>query len=98
MNDKKLFILGIDNNPKVWYNEGGGTARPPAFRDFSRKNFCAFCLLTKLLGYDIMEISARLGVGGPASPTFYYSISKRALSIVKLNKKVAPNWGNFFTI
>lgn len=23
MNNKKLFILGIDNDPKVWYNEGG---------------------------------------------------------------------------
>ena len=28
MNDKKLFILGIDNNPKVWYNEGGDCAAP----------------------------------------------------------------------
>ena len=97
MNDKKLFILDIDNNPKVWYNEGGDCAAP-AFRDFSGKNFCAFCLLTKLLGCGIIGISARLGVGGPTSPTFYYIISKRALSIVKLNKKVAPIWGNFITI
>ena len=23
MNNKKLFILGIDNSPKAWYNEMG---------------------------------------------------------------------------
>ena len=23
MDGKKLFILGIDNNPKVWYNKRG---------------------------------------------------------------------------
>ena len=72
MNDKKLFILGIDNNPKVWYNEGGVCASS-AFRDFSGKNFCANCLLTKLLGCGIIEISARLGVGGPANQPFIIS-------------------------
>ena len=86
MDGKKLFILGIDNNPKVWYNKGG-RLRGPAFRDFSGKNFCVNCLLTKLLGCGIIEIPARLGAGGPTSPTFYYITFKRALSIVKLNKK-----------
>ena len=86
MNGKKLFILGIDNNPKVWYNERGDCA-DPAFWDFGGKNFCANCLLTKLLGCDIIENSARLGAGGPTSPTLYYIIFKRILSIVKLNKK-----------
>ena len=39
MNDKKLFILDIDNNPKVWYNERGGTARPPLFGILAGKIF-----------------------------------------------------------
>lgn len=64
MDGKKLFILGIDNGPKVWYNERGGCA-DPAFRDFGEKNFCANCLLTKLLGCDIIEIPARATESGP---------------------------------
>ena len=86
IDNKKLFILGIDNSPKVWYNERGGCANP-AFRDFSGKNFCANCLLTKLLGCGIIEISARLGAGRQTSQTFHYIIFERVLSIVKLNKK-----------
>ena len=66
MDGKKLFILGIDNNPKVWYNKRGDCADLD-FWDFGRKNFCANYLLTKLLGCDIIEISARLGASGPAA-------------------------------
>ena len=70
--------------------KGGGCAGP-AFRDFGRKNFCANCLLTKLLGCGIIEISARLGVGGPAILTqldgFVNSQNKQ--------KKSPHVWGDF---
>ena len=39
MNNKKLFILGIDNNPEVWYNKGGGTAQAPLFGILAGKIF-----------------------------------------------------------
>lgn len=42
MNDKKLYILGIDNNPKVWYNEGGELRVPPLFGILARKIFVHF--------------------------------------------------------
>ena len=38
MDGKKLFILSIDNDSKVWYNEGGDYADLD-FWDFGRKNF-----------------------------------------------------------
>ena len=41
MNDKKLFILDIDNNPKVWYNKGE-SARPPLFGILTGKIFVHF--------------------------------------------------------
>lgn len=37
MDGKKLFILGIDNNPKVWYNKGG--LRRPRFLGFWQEKF-----------------------------------------------------------
>lgn len=46
--ERKLFILGIDNDPKVWYNERGGCAGP-AFRDFGRKKFLCILPIDKKL-------------------------------------------------
>ena len=42
MDGKKLYILGIDNTPKVWYNEEGGTAWPPLFGILAEKIFVHF--------------------------------------------------------
>ena len=39
IDNKKLFILGIDNAPEVWYNERGGTAQAPLFGILAGKIF-----------------------------------------------------------
>ena len=39
MDSKKLFILGIDNIPEVWYNEGRDCAESRFFGIFAEKNF-----------------------------------------------------------
>ena len=49
MNNKKLFILGIDNNPKVWYNEGGDCAGP-RFSGFQREKFLCKLPIDKIAG------------------------------------------------
>ena len=38
MNNKKLFILGIDNSPEVWYNERG-RLHESSFSGFWREKF-----------------------------------------------------------
>ena len=49
MNDKKLFILGIDNNPKVWYNKRGGTAES-RFSGFWQEKFLCKLPIDKIAG------------------------------------------------
>lgn len=41
MNNKKLYILGIDNSSKVWYNERGDCAAS-LFGIFAGKIFVHF--------------------------------------------------------
>ena len=44
-----MFILGIDNNPKVWYNERGDCAGP-RFSGFLREKYLCILPIDKIAG------------------------------------------------
>ena len=96
MNNKKLFILGIDNNPKVWYNERGGCAGP-RFSGFWREKFLCKLPIDKKLKVWYNRNFGPLGRWRADRPTFYYIIFERVLSIVKLNKKNKGETPPYFT-
>ena len=96
MDGKKLFILYIDNNPKVWYNKGGDCAAP-AFRDFSGKKFLCILPIDKIAGMWYNGNVGPLGRWRAGQPNLLlYHIQEGFVNSEIKQKKSCPNLGQLY--